>query len=146
MKSLLFIGTVILLVGVVLTLSGAVYSASYSVGRDYSCGRGCSGSSPQTIVQSHYLYPIWSPQTWSPLNYRATYCVVLPSWYTPFTPPPLCNPPPVEPLATSSANYLVNLVGIVLIVVGFVMMVRGHTTASTLYHPMPNTENEDPKT
>ncbi len=141
MKSLLLAGTVIVLVGGVMAIFGAVYSTTIYVRRAYDCGTGCQGQTIQDIVTSYYAYPIWNPPTWSQVNYNVTHCAIQ-SWYTPFSPPPSCIPPPLS----SSANYLVNFMGIVLALLGVVMIVRGDATASTPHHLVVNGENEHQKT
>ncbi len=141
MKSFLVAGVTILLIGGTMAIFGAVYSATIYTGRAYDCGTGCQGQTIQNNVTSYYAYPMWSPPTWSHVNYNVTHCTIQ-SWYTPFSPPPSCIPPPVS----SSANYLVNFIGIVLVLLGVVMIVRDYTSASTLHDRLVNRGNKHQNT
>ncbi len=139
-KSLLVIGTVLLFVGVVMALFGAVYSTTNHFAILQECTNGCSvsGTISQPIVKSYYLYPIWSPPQYpnqSPPN-TVTLCGLQAerqTWYTPINPPPSCLPPP----AMTSVSYTLNLIGIVLMLLGIVVVVRGYG-----HHPTLNRTQE----
>ena len=125
-----------------MALFGAVYSTTIITGTEGSFTSNAkitlnfSGYGAfQELPSTYYLYPIWSPPTWSHVNYSAASCIRS-SQYTPFNPPPSCVPPP----ASISANYTVNFIGIVLVLLGVVVMVRGHGQ-----HPTLNTLDQHPR-
>lgn len=135
-------GIVIVLVGSIMTLFGTVYSTTIVVGREYGCGQGCHGGSSQDITTSYYLYPIWGLPLRNNVDYGGTSCNIQ-SWYTPFNPPPSCIPPPVS---SSSPNYIPNLIGVVLILLGTVVMVRAYADESTLHRSTANSKIDHPQT
>lgn len=121
MKSLLVVGTVVLLVGVIMALFGAVYSTTFDT------------------ATSYYLCPIWyGPIPTFPFTINLANC-----WY-------LVGPSPPSQLAFFSflgkINYLPNFIGIALILLGIIVVVRSHTSPSTPRHPIVNRENDHPQT
>ncbi len=136
MKSLLAIGTVVLLVGVVMVLFGGVNTVSYS---------GTTGNTAQptwTATTTCYLYPMMSllpetppllpPQIWNP---NALGCVISASPSAPVSATQLSFS------FSSSTNYTLNGVGMALVLLGVVVVVRGYGQ-----HPKVDSTNHGPKT
>lgn len=125
MRSLLAIGVAIILLGCVMMVFGAVYSSSIDFGTEGN-------------LVSFYLYPIWSPPTLAnyapagpPASCNSTgitqggayHPFVSQSLSTPLNPIPSCLYPPI----LGSANYTLNLVGVILLALGIALTVRTST-------------------
>lgn len=125
MRPLLAVGLTFLLVGIFLTVFGAIYNTSTVVSGVVNCGPGCSEVISGSISSAYYLYPVWSPPSWVTANYQPTSCSIQ-SWYTPLTPPASCVPHP----DMTSANYLLNLVGVIWIVGGVAFLLKSRSVSS----------------
>lgn len=115
------IGTVILLVGAFMTLFGAVYSTTFT---NVAVSL-YSGYQAHTTIFHYYLCPIWSP----PTTITGTDCAIQVSGPVPSPPSPPC----ILASIPCSANYTLNFIGIVLILLGVVVVGKGRATARVAF-------------
>ncbi len=147
MKALLAVGIALASAGGFLALFGTIYSTTNYFATAQECVYGCNGTIFLPGVTSYFLYPIWSPPQYpnpSPQD-TITQCGLQGErqmWYTPFNPPASCLPPPI----TTSANYTGNLVGTGLMLLGIIVAVRSHSSASALRHQTVDGENDRSQT
>ncbi|MDG6900632.1 MAG: hypothetical protein JRM80_01525 [Nitrososphaerota archaeon] len=113
----LLVGLALIVAGLYLAVFGAVYYTIYEVqGHFETCAPGCTSSGYQSVPVTYSMYPIWSPPSWTHVDYNAT-CSITSASYTPLDPPPSCLPLPAGNLPVYSRNYS----GIALVVIGAIL-------------------------
>ena len=126
MKLLTALGAEIIAIGVILAIFGAITTMTYAVGYESGCGTTCSISSFNEITHSYYLYPVWSVPTAVRSNFTGS-CTIQRAWYTPLSAPPPCSLPPLS----TSTNYDLNFVGVVLAALGIAAVTWNTTRRPT---------------
>ena len=127
MRRGVLIGVLILIAGGALASFGTVYYTINDFVTPHQCSSGCSGTAIQPVVIGYFLYPLWSPPTYSTSQTGAlTTCepqVEQQGWYTPLDPPPACLPPPVA----ISENRTLSIAGLVALGFGALVVVRSQS-------------------
>src|SRR5713226_9502182 len=139
-------------IGAILLIVAGLYNASFGVVYyDIYYANGTKGGPCQFACTVPYNvgttvifsgYPIWSPPSWSNVNYTATTCTTTTTTYTPQNPPPSCLYPPAD----SSVDYGRNYGGVFLTLLGglvAVVVVRAKTEPA-MDSPIPKDAIESP--
>lgn len=132
-RPLLVAGTAILLVGAFMALFGAAYSATVTVYSTNPTIGGSSGGMQASDVTSYYLCPVWSNSNIDITPFNIASCMRLTGSSLP------SQLAFLSPLGRT--DYLPNFIGVVLMLLGVVMVVRGYSR-----HPKVDSPNQPPST